>query len=96
MESNGQEDRIRGGTVRWDRERVRRTLLAYGRSPFNGDHFINGSWKMVLGIKTFRNGSPYSGSSISKTQNPWGGIRLLTGFVDMFLGIVASWFGREE
>lgn len=64
--------------------------------PFNGDHFINGSWKMVLGIKTFRNGSPYSGSSISKTQNPWVGIRLLTGFVDMFLGIVASWFGREE
>lgn len=55
MESNGQEDRIRGGTVRWDRERVRRTLLAYGRSPFNGDHFINGSWKIVLRIKTFRN-----------------------------------------
>ena len=39
---------------------------------------------------------PSFGGSISKTQNLWGGIRLLTGFVGMFLGIVASWFGREE
>jgi len=42
MESNGQEDRIRGGTVRWDRERVRRTLLACGSSLVSGDPLMAG------------------------------------------------------